>query len=54
MPEWGPTYESPAYVRDQRIQELEAEVAALKQNQVTHEYDEETGYCLCTCCDHGI
>jgi len=26
----------------------------LKRNQVTSEFDELTGYCLCGCCDHGI
>jgi uncharacterized protein YlxW (UPF0749 family) len=37
-----------------KVKNLEAEVEELKKNQITHEYDEETGYCLCTCCDHGI
>lgn len=31
-----------------------AEIEELRKSQITHEYDEETGYCLCTCCRHGI
>lgn len=29
-------------------------IRELEKNQVTHEFDEETGYCLCPCCRHGI
>ena len=29
-------------------------VRELEANQVTSEYDEDTGYCLCPCCRHGV
>ncbi len=26
----------------------------LQREGFSREYDEETGYCLCSCCSHGI
>lgn len=36
------------------IRLLNEKISFLEKNQITHEYDEETGYCLCTCCRHGV
>lgn len=42
------------YHTDALVHRLTDIIQQLAANQVTHEYDEDTGYCLCHCCDHGI
>lgn len=42
------------YLTDALVHRLIDVIKHLAANQIIREYDEETGYCLCPCCGHGI
>lgn len=42
------------YHTDALVHRLADVIKQLAANQIVREHDEETGYCLCPCCRHGI